>query len=58
MISNSLLEQVYQETATNAKELVASAANVAILCDGWSNIRYNLLVPTTNLQWAIYFQNT
>lgn len=39
MLSTSLLERVYEEAATIAKELVAAAPSVAILCDGWSNIR-------------------
>ncbi|XP_065649503.1 uncharacterized protein LOC136078207 [Hydra vulgaris] len=39
MLSNSLLERVYNETSTTVKELVGTVLSVAILCDGWSNIR-------------------
>ncbi|KAG7153575.1 hypothetical protein Hamer_G028927, partial [Homarus americanus] len=38
-MSNSLLERVYEETVTTAKEQVTAASSVAILCDGWTNIR-------------------
>ncbi|XP_065656491.1 uncharacterized protein LOC136081958 [Hydra vulgaris] len=39
MLSNSLLERVYNETSTTVKELVGTALSVASLCDGWNNIR-------------------
>ncbi|KAG0712765.1 hypothetical protein GWK47_017731 [Chionoecetes opilio] len=38
-ISNNLLERVYQECSATVKELVASASSVAVMCDGWTNIR-------------------
>jgi hypothetical protein len=44
-MSNSLLENIYQETSTNAKETVASAQTVPILLDGWTQ------VPT--IRWVL-----
>lgn len=38
-ISHNLLERVYQECSATAKELVASASSVAVVCDGWTNVR-------------------
>lgn len=38
-ISNNLLESVYAETQITAKEKVSSARAVALVCDGWSNVR-------------------
>jgi hypothetical protein len=42
-IANSLLEKVYEDTATTARQLVAAAPSVALLCDGWSNVRYAIV---------------
>ncbi|XP_066979617.1 zinc finger BED domain-containing protein 4-like isoform X2 [Macrobrachium rosenbergii] len=38
-LSNTLLENIYQECLSNAKEAVASSQSVAVLLDGWTNIR-------------------
>ena len=38
-MSTELLEKVYLETTTTVKEMVAASSSVAILADGWTNIR-------------------
>lgn len=38
-MSNSLLDKTYNETVANVKSTVAAAPSVALVVDGWSNIR-------------------
>lgn len=38
-VSNELLQHVYEEVETSVKEKVGCAKSVAVVCDGWSNIR-------------------
>jgi hypothetical protein len=62
-MSNALLEQVYVQTSIKVQELVAGASSVAIILDGWSNIRlvfhsiYWILGEVT-LLLGIYVANT
>lgn len=44
MTSNSLLEEEHLEISMKVKELVASSSSVAIVCDGWTNIRNEAIV--------------
>ncbi|MCL4134444.1 UNVERIFIED_CONTAM: hypothetical protein GTU68_003358 [Idotea baltica] len=49
-LSNKLLNDVYDAIDGNVRELVAAVPSVAILCDGWSNVRnkgiINFIVST------------
>ncbi|KAG7161459.1 hypothetical protein Hamer_G030315 [Homarus americanus] len=59
MMSNSLLERVKEETVTTAKEQVAAASSVAILCDGWTNMRNEGIITfVTTVPRPIFWSST
>ena len=38
-MAGSLLDKVYYETQVTIKDKIAAAQSIALICDGWSNIR-------------------